>query len=189
MAALGPLLGHSWAALGRSWVTLGPLWGALGLLLRVSWPLLGRSWPPKLAQIGLQDAFGNDFGSKTRIYKKYWKTQGKTHIFDPKMAPKCPKMAPRWFQDRSWSLLDRSWAFFGRSWGVGKRSGGPLRAILERSCPSWRELGVSGGDLGASWGDLGAILGAQEGMAQVRGGGRCPQGWAPLETFYESFCF
>ena len=27
LAALGPLLGHSWTALGRFWVALEPLWG------------------------------------------------------------------------------------------------------------------------------------------------------------------
>ena len=91
-------------------------------------------------------------------------------------------MAPRGFQEPSW---------------------GPLRAILERSCPSWRELGVSGGDLGASWGDLGpsrgdleailgdlgAILGAQGGLAWERGRRHLGTGWPPLETFCESFLY
>ena len=36
-AALGPLLGRSWALLGRSWALLGRSWGALGR----SWALLG----------------------------------------------------------------------------------------------------------------------------------------------------
>ena len=86
------------------------------------------------------------------------------------MAPKCRKMAPRWFQEPSW---------------------GPLRAILERSCPSWRELGVSGGDLGASWGDLGAILGAQGGAkwecSRPGVGGRTAQGGTPLEVYEVEF--
>ena len=74
----------------------------------------------------------------------------------------------------------------GRSWGVLERSGCHLRAILERSWPSWRDLGassgdlgVSGVDLGTSLGDLGAILGAQERPTAAGGGGRRPQGGTP----------
>ena len=120
------LLGRSWGALGRSWASLGKLLAALGPLLAALGPLLGRSgallgsswrslghaWDtlddfrrPKLAQNVLQDAFGNDLRAKTRIYKKYCKTQGKTHIFDPKMAPECRRMAPRSFQEPSCPLL------------------------------------------------------------------------------------
>ena len=48
LAALGPLLGRSWALLGCSWRLLGRSWPPLGCswpLLAGSWPLLGRSWP------------------------------------------------------------------------------------------------------------------------------------------------
>ena len=51
-ATLGPLLGHSWAALGHSWAalgcswaTLGRSWGALGGSWAALAALLGRSWP------------------------------------------------------------------------------------------------------------------------------------------------
>ena len=145
------LLGRSWLLLGRSWATLGPLLAALGSLLGRSWALLGSSWGslgrswgaldhlrrPKLVQIGLQDAFGNDLKAKTRICKKYWKTFGKTHIFDPKMAPTCRKMAPRSFQEPSWPLLVAL---------------GPLLGLLRAILGSLVAIG------GASKGDLGEIL-------------------------------
>ena len=142
-ATLGSLLGRSWGAFGRfrgslgcSWAALGsllaalgpllaalgPLLGRSGALLGSSWGSLGRSWGalvhfrrPKLAQIGLQDAFGNDLRAKTRIYKKYCKTQGKTHILDPKMAPESRKMAPRSFQEASWPLLGALGPLLGRA--------------------------------------------------------------------------
>ena len=60
-------------------------------------------------------------------------------------------------------------------------------ATLERSCPSWRELGVSGDALGASLGDLGAILGAPEGLNSFGGRRWSRDAWPPLETFSESF--
>ena len=139
---------------------------ALGALLTTfdapSWRSLGPKMPSE-AMLRPKYGFTKSIGKRKE-----------KHTF---LIPRWLQNAARWPQDRSksplgrsWSLLDRSWAFLGRSWGVGKRSGGPLRAILERSCPSWRELGVSGGDLGASLGDLGPILGAQDGKIRVRRG-------------------
>ena len=99
--------------------------------------------------------------AKTRVYKTYWRTSRKTHMFDPKMAPKCRKMAPRSFQEPSWpfllalgpllELLSAILGRLGRSWG-------PLRANLKRSWPSWRALGVSWCDLWALLERLAAIL-------------------------------
>ena len=205
-------LGRSWVALGRSWAALGCSWAALGPLLGRSWPLLGRSWAALgrswapleglLAALGallttFDDPSWRKLGSKMpseamlrqkHEFSKSIVKRKEKHTF---LIPRWLRNAPRWPQDgsksplgRSWSLLDRSWAFFGRSWGVGKRSGGPLRAILQRSCPSWRELGVSGGDLGAS--KRGKRAPAREGGRQ--GGRRCSRAaWPPLETFCESF--
>ena len=115
-----------------------------------------------MALLGSQDAFGSDVEAKIRIYKKYWNSLGKTHIFDPKMAPRCRKMTPKSFQepswpllDRSWGILGRSWRILGRSWGLLGRSGadlGRLRTILGRSSSLLRPiLGVLGRFLGRSW--------------------------------------
>ena len=108
LAALGPLLGRSWAALGRSWLALGSLWGALGLLLRVSWPLLGRSWPLSTTQVDANWAprcFRKRSWGKNTNLQKVFENVRKTHILDPKMAPKCRKMVPRSFQEPCWPLL------------------------------------------------------------------------------------
>ena len=67
------------------------------------------------------------------------------------MAPYWRKMAPRWFQEPSRE---------------------PLRPILERSCPSWRDLG----SLRAILGPLGAILDGQEGQKGSGPGGLVAQG-------------
>ena len=104
-----------------------------------------------MALLGFQDAFGNDVEAKIRIYKKFWKTLGETHIFDPTMAPKSCMMIPKSYQEPSWPLLDRSGGISGRSWGLLGRSGadlGHLRAIL---VASWAVLG-------RSWALLGPIL-------------------------------
>ena len=164
--------------------------GTSGGSLDRSWGALDHFRRPKLVQIGLQDAFGSDVGAKGRIYKKYWKTHGQTHIFDPKMAPKCRKMAPRWFQEPSWPLLVALGPPLGLLRAIlGRREAiwGPLRAILERSwsvlARTWGLWGRSWGVIGGSWGDLGRPRGVK--IVRWR---RCSRaGWPPLETFCESF--
>ena len=79
-----------------------------------------------MAHIGSQDAFGSDVEAKIQIFKKYWKTEGKTFIFESKIAPKCRKMTPKSFQEPSWPLLDRSCGILGRSWRLFGRSWGDL---------------------------------------------------------------
>ena len=131
---------------------------ALGALLTTfdapSWRILGPKMP---SEAMLRQKYG--------FSKSIGKRKEKTHIFDPKMAPKCRKMTPKSFQQPSWPLLDRSWGILGRSWRILGRSWrlsvrswadlGRLWTILGRS---WGLLGPIFGVLGRSWGDLGAIL-------------------------------
>ena len=180
MAALGFFLGRSGALLSSSSGSLGCSWGAFDHFSR-----------PKLALLGSQDAFGSDDEAKIRMYKKYWKTIRKTHIFDPKMAPKSRMMTPKSFQEPSWPLLDRSGGILGRSrrilgrsWGLLGRSGadlGHLRTILGRS---WGLFGPILGVLGRSWGDLRASWGAQgpqdHSNSTPRGAVRARRRWLPV---------
>ena len=129
---------------------------ALGALLTTfdapSWRFLGPKMPSE-AMLRPKYGFSKSIGKRNE----------KTHIFDPKMAPKCRKMTPKSFQepswpllDRSWGILGRSWRILGRSWGLLGRSGadlGRLRTILGRS---WGVLRRSWSDLRPSWGAQGS---------------------------------
>ena len=125
LAALEPIfavLARPWASLGRSWVALGRSWAALGLLLGRSWAALGV----------LLTAFDDPS----------W----------PKLSSKMPSDTLLGRKDeyaKSIGKRKEKHTFLIRRW-VRILASKPLRPILERSCASWRELGVSGGGLGAS---------------------------------------
>ena len=160
------VLGPSWLLLSPSsqfWLALGRLLAALGSLLVALGPLLGCSWAALGALL-------------TTFDDPSW----------PKLSSKMPSDTLLGRKDEYAKRIGKrkeKHTFLIRRW-VRILASKPLRPILERSCPSWRELGVSGGDLGASWGDLGAILGAQGG-ARWEGGRRHDGGAGPpLEEFY-----
>ena len=82
------------------------------------------------------------------------------------MPPDGLKMLPRPLLVALGPFLGLLRAILGRRETIWGASTGDLATTF----PSWRELGVSGGDLRASLGDLGAILGAPEGLEQLGGG-------------------
>ena len=86
-AALGPLLGRSWAALVRSWAGLGRPWAALGR----SWPLLGPSW----AALGRSwSALGVLLGALGSLFGRSWPLSGrsmlKNKMLDHSRCPRAP---------------------------------------------------------------------------------------------------